>query len=145
MQRLIADMGFSFDRPADAKEFWASVERLFTQVTAVLQRDERLAALACGMYESAETRAALNDASVALQDMIAGLIAAGQAVGGVRADMPRSLLVDVLFGMALEMDRWFAAHWADLDEAEAMRLSVAMTAMLRAAASPPHNEGADAP
>lgn len=136
LARLTAQMEFSFGTPADTEAFWRQASALFTRITAVLLQDDRLAALASGIYESAKTRAALASANTSVRTGAAGLVALGQSLGAVRSDMPETLLVDALFGMMLEMDRWLAVNWRSLDEAEALRLSEAMFTMLRAAAAP---------
>ncbi|MEJ2411134.1 MAG: TetR/AcrR family transcriptional regulator [Novosphingobium sp.] len=135
-RRLASQMDFTFGTPAGPEEFWGRMKALFTRITEIMLADERLAALACGIYESAETRGVLAATDASIRSTAADLVTLGQKLGAVRDDMPHSLLFDLLFGMALEMDRWLAAHWHELDESEALRLNMAMFAMLRAAASP---------
>ena len=43
---------------------------------------------------------------------------------------------DALFGAVREVDRWFAAHWSDLDEAESLRLNDKVVDMIAAMAAP---------
>lgn len=135
-RRLASQMGFTFGTPTGPEAFWDRMKALFIRITEIMLAEERLSALACGIYESAETRGVLAAIDASIRDAAADLVTLGQNLGAVRDDMPHALLFDLLFGMALEMDRWLAAHWHELDETEALRLNMAMFAMLRAAASP---------
>lgn len=132
--RLVTELDFTFQPPRDAEAFWAEVERLFREVSVLLLNQPALAALACGVYESDTTRAALPGGF--LREGFARLVAIGRSVGAVRDDLPESLLLPVLFAMALEADRWFARHWQDLDAAEVLRLNDRVVGMFRRVAEP---------
>ncbi|WP_322865842.1 TetR/AcrR family transcriptional regulator [Aquicoccus sp. G2-2] len=138
--RLLAKMDFEFGNPDQPDAFWARVNALLTRLSTVLHSDARLAALAMGVYESPQTRVALTETSATIRARFAALIAQGQALGAVRADLPDDLLMDMFFAMASETDRWFAAHWQALDAAELTRLNQVVLSMFRAAAEPPKKE-----
>ncbi|WP_353980229.1 TetR/AcrR family transcriptional regulator [Salinicola endophyticus] len=137
LQRLIEAVDYRVGEPTEAAVFWQRIEQLFARISQVLLSDERLAALACGIHESEATRAALDASQLSLRRLFTALIAHGQTLGAVRTDLPQSLLMDLLFALAVEVDRWFATHWSALDADEARRLNTRVIRMLRDLARPP--------
>lgn len=136
LERLAKAMASSFPQPATAEEFWPQVAAIFARMTAVLREDERLAALARGIYEGPGAQIALAEPISRIRAQANRLISIGQSVGAVRSDVPQSLLCDAVFGAAREIDRWFAAHWLSLDHDEACRLNEKAIGMIAAMASP---------
>lgn len=137
LQRLAKAMQGSFQQPATAIEFWQQIAAIFQRLTMELHKDEKLAALARGIYDGQTVQTALAEPLERIRIQADSLIALGQSLGAVRTDLPRTLLSDVLLGAAREIDRWFAAHWSELDKAEAIRLSDKTVDMLAAMASAP--------
>ena len=136
LRRLTMAMAVSFPAPRTADEFWAQIADVFARMAIVLQRDEALAMLARGIYEGAGAQAALVEPLGRIRKQLDQLLLLGQSVGAVRADLPQSLLAEVLFGAVREIDRWFAEHWPELDEEEALRLNEKAIEMIVAMASP---------
>ncbi|GHE05453.1 hypothetical protein U879_03870 [Defluviimonas sp. 20V17] len=134
--RLVLAMDFEFGAADDPQAFWTRVNALVARISEVLHGDARLAALAIGIYESAQTRAAFAKTGAAIRNRFAELITLGQSLGAVRSDLPDDLMMDLFFAMVLEVDRWFAANWTALDAAEMAHLNLAVVAMFRAAAQP---------
>ena len=140
LQRLTEAMSVSFPAPRTADEFWAQIADVFGRMAIVLQRDDVLATLARGIYEGPGAQAALVEPLGRIRKQLDHLILVGQSVGAVRTDLPQSLLAEVLFGAVREIDRWFAVHWPELDEEEALRLNEKTIGMIVAMASPSASE-----
>lgn len=136
LQKLATAIDSDLPKPATADEFWRHVAAIFAQVTKTLQKDEALAALARGIYDGPGAQATLAEPLARIRAQSDRLIATGQSVGAIRTDLPQTLLADVLFGAVREIDRWFAAHWPELDEAEALRLNRKAIGMIASMAAP---------
>lgn len=136
LKRMEKSMDSGFPQPMTAAEFWWQVAKIFAQITKAMQQDESLAALARGIYKGPGTQAALAEPLAHIRARADRLIAIGQSVGAVRTDLPQTLLGDVLFGAAREIDRWLAAHWPNLEKAEALRLNAKAVDMIASMAAP---------
>jgi AcrR family transcriptional regulator len=136
LQRLAKAIDASFPEPTTADEFWQQIAAIFERLTVALQKDDNLAVLARGIYEGAGAKAALAEPLARIRTQSDRLITIGQSVGAIRTDVPQTLLADVLFGAAREIDRWFAAHWPDLDKEEALGLNDKAVSMIAAMAAP---------
>ena len=136
LTRLASAIGEDFPAPETADEFWKQISEIFVRMALVLQQDEHLAALARGIYEGGGAQAALVEPIDRIRTYLDRLILIGQSVGAVRTDLPQTLLAEVMFGAAREIDRWFAEHWPELNEEEALRLSEKSIDMIIAMASP---------
>lgn len=136
LKRLANAMKVRFPEPASAAEFWQQLGEVFAQLTTVLHRDERLAALARGIYEGPGAQAALVEPLGRIRVKLDQLITAGQLVGAVRTDLPQTFLAEVLFAAAREMDRWFATYWSELGETDALYLNEKAIEIIVAIASP---------
>lgn len=139
LQRIAAAVGYSFAEPGSAPEFWQHFARLLRGITEVLLRDKTLAALARGIYHGSTSQAALAEPLSQIRAHADKLIVLGQSLGAVRTDLPQSFLADTLFATIREIDRWFAAHWSELDETEATRLNHKAAEMIAAMAAPPRS------
>lgn len=128
-----------FPAPRSAGEFWEAVRNLLAQVTKALIENERLALLARGIYESPQTEAALAEPLLRIRKGLEELVTIGQAAGAVRTDVLLPLLLSSIFGAARGMDRWFAAHWEQLSEEEALRMNDKAVELIRAMASVPQS------
>lgn len=136
LERLKGSLHARYPDAASADEFWGQIGDFFHRLTAALKEDERLAALGRSMYEGPETQAALVEPLSRIRDQFDKTLAIGRSVGAVRTDVPLSLLRDVLFAAAREMDRWFAEHWRELSVEEALRVNDSAIDLIRAMAAP---------
>jgi len=136
LQRLAKAIDAGFPEPTTAEEFWQQTAAIFARLTLALQQDDNLAVLARGIYEGPGAQAALTEPLARIRAQSDRLIAIGQSVGAIRTDLPQTLLADVLFAAAREIDRWFAAHWPELDKDEALLLSDEAVGMIAAMAAP---------
>jgi AcrR family transcriptional regulator len=125
-----------FPSAGSADEFWRHIARLFARLSEALRNDAKLAALARGVYEGPGARAALAEPLARMRLQLDKLITIGQSIGAVRADVPRTLLADTLFAAASAIDQWFARHWLDLSEQEALTLNEKAVGMIAAMAAP---------
>lgn len=136
LQRLAKAIDASFPEPTTAEEFWQQIAAIFERLTMALHKDKNLAALARGIYEGPAAQAALAEPLARIRAQADRMIAIGQSVGAIRSDVPQTLLAGALFGAAREIDRWFAEHWPDLGEGEAVRLNDKAVSMIAAMAAP---------
>jgi len=136
LQRLAEAIDAGFPEPTTAEEFWRQIAAIFERLTVALQQDDNLAVLARGIYAGPGAQAALTEPLARIRAQSDRLIAIGQSVGAIRTDVPQTLLGNVLFGAAREIDRWFAAHWPDLGREEALRLNEEAVGMIAAMAAP---------
>lgn len=116
--------------------FWQQLRQMILQLTSIFAEDERMAALARGMYHSDRTRNILSGTTNRVRKWIDELIIAGQSIQAIRTDLPRTLLGEVFFDSARAIDRWFGEHWDELTQEEALRLSDDAFDLIVAMASP---------
>ncbi len=136
-RRFLAKLDFRYREPTDTEEFWHLVGDLFAGVTAVLVADERLATLARGIYEGREGRTALAELLDRLHSQMRDLVVAGRGLGAIRSDVPESLIAEVVFAASREIDRWFAEHWDNLTDEEAVQVGEKAFSMIRSMCEPP--------
>lgn len=138
--RLVSAIALPAAPPGDAEAFWALAAEIFRQITALFLRDQRLAALARGIYDGPETQAALAAPMSRLRADLERFLATGQLLGAVRNDLPQSLLTGVLFAATREIDRWFAENFHALTPDEALAVNDRAVALIRAMAAPQKKE-----
>lgn len=136
LSRLMQEVAPAPFAPEDPEAFWQGIGTIFAQVSHVLSQNPQLASLARGLYDGPEEMAALAAPLDGLRQRMETALALGQTLGAIRADMPRPLLSDMLFGAARALDHWFATHWTDLSPEEALRLNRESLGMLRRMVSP---------
>ncbi len=134
LDRLAASLAFELRPPRDADDYWRQVADLFARVSLAFVAEPGLAELARGVHDA---EAALAGPRVRLRDALHGLVAAGQPVGAVRADVPTDLLVEAVFGAARGIDRWFADHWPELPPEAALHHGEQAVGLIRALCAPP--------
>lgn len=136
LERLTGSLQTSYPDATSDEEFWAQTGDFFYRLTLALQEDPTLAALARSIYEGPETQAALSEPLARIRGHLDRRLAMGRAIGAVRTDVPASLLRDVVFAAAREMDRWFAEHWQELNVEEALRVNETAVDLIRSMAAP---------
>lgn len=140
-QRLVCKLSFNFGHPENAEQYWQQVAELFGRVGLVLFQDQILAALAIRVYDSDITRTIAQQ--LPFRTAFDALIEQGQQLGAVRSDLPNDLLRDMLFAMALEVDRWFGANWAELRSDIYLDLNTRIIGLFRSVAQPPSSSSMD--
>lgn len=110
-------------RPSSAEGFWRAVELGLAKLTQALADDIRAARLARDLYGGGATGRSLEALTRRVRGWTFELLALGQELGAVRADFPRTFLVDAVTGLLLGMDRWFAEAMTGEDPSEALALA----------------------
>ncbi len=116
-ERLFAEVG-PVDIPAERgpDAFWSAVESYYLDATASLVARPQLAALVRGWLAASDNPAvarALEGMEQEILPWIERLLAAGQAGGAVRTDLPSGLLIAVAMGMGRAMDTWLMTQPPD--------------------------------
>lgn len=138
LERMIAQVD-TFDAAAASNPdaFWSALQHHYLQLMSALGTAPQLAALIRG-WIAASTTPALRQVQQELEKAIAPwmerVLAAGQAVGAVRTDLPASLLIAIAAGMGQAMDTWLLTQSADA--AELPGLIGALIGMIRRALEP---------
>lgn len=139
-KRLAEQMDIGRPVPETALQFWTYAEALLVRSTEVFLANPRLAALASGIYESGETRAAIASRSKSIRADLLEFVRLGQRLGAVRDDLPAPLLTSITFGTLAATDKWFAQNWPQLDRQQAQKLSHTVSALIKNALSPPKGD-----
>ena len=120
----------------DADVFWAVLEDYYLQLMRALTASTQLAALLRG-WAAASRSGAFQTAQAEIEQeslpWIEQVLAAGQRVGAIRADLPSTLMIAVVMGMGEAMDVWLMAQQPDDDALP--RLIGALISMIRGALS----------
>lgn len=66
-----------------------------------------------------------------MRQWLGALVVQGQALGAVRTDLPQDLLLDATFGLLEGGDRWLAARWNDIADANLADHAAQIVALLR--------------
>jgi AcrR family transcriptional regulator len=136
-ERLIAAVG-PVDIPAELEPdaFWSAVENYYLNITRSLVTRPQLAALVRGWLAASDNPAlqrAQEEMEQKILPWIDRVLAAGQARGAVRTDLPSGLLIAVAVGMGRAMDTWLMTQRPD--DAPPALIS-ALVGMLRRALQP---------
>jgi AcrR family transcriptional regulator len=116
--------------------FWSAVESYYLDTMTELAARPQLAALVRGWLAASDNPAlqrAQADMEQEILPWINRLLAAGQASGAIRTDLPSGLLIAVALGMGRAMDMWLMTQHPDED---ALPLISALVGMLRRALQP---------
>ena len=112
------------------------METYYLDAMATLVARPQLAALVRGWLAASDNPAlqrAQADMEQEILPWVERVLAAGQASGAVRTDLPSGLLIAVALGMGRAMDMWLMTQQTDED---ALPLISALTGMIRRALQP---------
>jgi len=116
-ERLFTTIGpVALPREPGPDAFWSTVERYYLDAMAGLAAHPQLAALVRGWLAASDNPVlvrAQHELEEAVMPWIERVLAAGQAGGAVRTDLPSDLLIAVAFGMGRAMDTWLMAQPPD--------------------------------
>jgi len=117
---LFREVG-EFDlRKLTRENYWAECEALYRRCIATMSSDDTWYVKLGRMFYRLRADQAHSAPTERLFDAarhwVGALLARGQELGVVRADMPGSLLVDCVMGMGEALDRWAVSNWETLDE-----------------------------
>lgn len=127
-----------------AGEFWPAIARAYRESMERTRANPWAVAMARGIWRSSgDARAgrAVRPVFEWFRGRLAGLVDRGVAVGEVRGDVPRELLVDLLVQLDGATDRWLLDHVDRLPRAELEAVGAAVLDMTRRMLAPPR-EGA---
>lgn len=127
----------------DRATFWPALRGVYGEMLGRAKQQPWLIAVGKLVYEPPPSPA-LGDIVAAefarAMAWLSALIARGQQVGAIRADLPAAFLVSVL-GAALEAaDRWSVQHAEELGPEGMDRLAVILLDMVERFVGPPHAE-----
>ena len=137
-ERLFATAGtipLAAEPGSDA--FWSAIERYYLDTTTALAARPQLAALVRAWLAASDNptlQRAQQDMEHEILPWIERVLAAGQACGAVRTDLPPGLLIAIALGMGRAMDAWLMSQ--PPDDGALPQLISALVGMLRRALQP---------
>jgi AcrR family transcriptional regulator len=126
----------------DRRTFWPVLARAYGDMVERARAQPWLTAvgkLIYGRPPSPEIAHLVADEFARVRTWLGRLVAHGQAIGAVRADVPSELLLVVLMGALEAADRWVVDHPQALATSGDDELSPALFHMLRRLVEPPEN------
>lgn len=142
LRELIADVAADIDTVAPeefaGEEFWLRLERFFTNLTRVSQRQPKFLLLGRMFYLQAPdpARTAVSGALDAVRDWVQEVLRVGRRCGAVRTDLPEPLQADLVFRILHVFDEWTIAHYDDFANTALQRLAEAQFATIRRTLAP---------
>ena len=118
-------------RPTSTEGYWSTLELGLARLNEILFSDERLAALARGLYASAGAEATHQRLLAQSRAWVEELVALGRSLGAVRDDVPSDLLAAMATGMLVAADRWFVEAAERMPLEELAPLSTKLLEILR--------------
>jgi AcrR family transcriptional regulator len=101
----------------DAAAFWRELRGIYARTLQLRRAEPTLAALARGLAKTPERllhEGPLGAELAGFDSWMATLLAHGQTIGAVRADLPAPLLAAITDAMGEAYDRWTMSHWDEL-------------------------------
>jgi AcrR family transcriptional regulator len=133
--RLFTEVGpFPVPVARSAEAFWATLEDYYLRIMSGLIASPELGALArgwLGASASPALRQAQQELEASLVPWFERALVAGQRARAVRSDLPRGLLISVVFGMGQAMDTWLMTQ--ELDQRKLRKLVRVFIGMIRKA------------
>lgn len=123
----------------DAASFWPTLRGYFRDVLERYRREPWLVAawqLAHHGARGASAAWALAGPFDEAQAFLERLLERGQALGVVRDDLPRELLVALITAADRAADHWIIGRWESLPEAELERITLSVFEAIRGLAAP---------
>lgn len=126
---------------ADGDAFWAQLQTLNSQLTAMLQDDETLAAMLRTLHQEIAAQTACAILIASFRQTVEAVLAAGQRVGAIREDLPLGLMSEIAMSMLISVDGWFSRNSGDMAPEQETELSHRAFDMLMAPFRPAKPEG----
>lgn len=118
---LLKEIGGCDPAALDAETFWRTFEELYRRAIAVVDRNAWLVQFG-GMFYRLRSDPRQGSSTgrlfAAVRGWVTLIIERGQALGVVRTDLPKSLLIDSTMSLLESLDRWVVAHWNQLEGPE---------------------------
>jgi AcrR family transcriptional regulator len=124
----------------DRAAFWPAVLRTYQSLLETIRHEPWLTALGKMFYgppPSPALGSLVEEQLGHAREWLARLVARGQQVGAIRADLPGDLLLTMLAAAGEAADRWFVANRDRLDPDSADAAALAVFDTLRRMAEPP--------
>ena len=118
LAQWLAHVGFPFEAD-DPASFWSACEAMYARSLRFMLADPKNAALCLSIAkarERLEGHPVLTMLNERMIEWTSALVAQGQALGAIRADVPADLLVHAGLALMDAGDRWLAARWSELNE-----------------------------
>lgn len=136
--RLLEAAGpFPVPSAREPDAFWSTLTDYYLRILGALASSPSVAALARGWVAVSANPALLQaqkEMETALLPWFEQALVAGQRARAVRKDVPKGLLIAVVFGMGQAMDMWLMTQ--TLDEKTVRKLVPVFVGMIRKALSP---------
>ena len=138
LEQVIARMGpLELRAATDPDAFWSALENYYLRLMSALAAAPKLAALIRGWIAASATPAMQQiqqETERAVIPWMERVLAAGQANGAVRTDLPSGLLIAVAAGMGQAMDTWLLTQSSAATDLP--QLIRALVGMIRRAMQP---------
>ena len=138
LSRWMQVLGFPFDAD-DAASFWAACETMYARSLRFMLEDPRNAALCFGIVNAKarlEGHPVLLELNERMLELTNVLVERGRAVGAVREDLPRELLVHSALSLMEAGDRWIASRWHEMGEDDVEATAKTMVGLFRRLGEP---------
>jgi AcrR family transcriptional regulator len=139
MQRLVLDMG-NIAAAKDAGAFWWEFEIWYVLSLRAFQEDPHAVGLARSLVKAMSRGTAggvLAELRAFSRAFMDAFIDQGHALGAVRSDVPRDLLVSVLMAVEEGIDLWLGERVGGMSDGEIGETAVMLTRLYRGIAAPP--------
>ncbi len=142
VEELIAEVAAEIDvvEPEQfaGTEFWPKIERYFTKLVWVSQREPTFLLLGRMFYLQAPdpAKTAVGGALGAVREWVRQVLHVGRRSGAVRTDLPEPLQAELVFRILQVFDEWTIAHYDDFADSTLQQLAVAQFATIRRTLAP---------
>lgn len=109
-----------------SESYWHRIQMLTLELNEMVSASPEMVSVGRMIYRSMESpneRILVAKYIADLNTWIVALLKRGQSLGQVRADLPESFLIETVMALAMSIDRWMLAHWADFSDAERLQLN----------------------
>ncbi len=123
----------------DAAAFWRGCQEMYARSLRFMLRDPKNAALCLSVTNARardEGHPVLLELNARMEELTGTLIDQGRALGAVRADLPRDLLMHAALALIDVGDRWLAERWAEMREEDVDATAAMMVGLFRRIGEP---------
>lgn len=111
----------------EADVFWPNFKQIYIEHLLVNTREESwrfgVARALFGLAETQRIHPEIQATFAKINQWVEGLIEQGQAIGVIRRDLPKSLLIQLAISLDTTTDNWFEEHGKALPEQELLALA----------------------
>jgi AcrR family transcriptional regulator len=117
-----------------ADTFWNDLEDYYAKAVALVSGNRwlmKFGGMFYGLRADPKQVTTTGRLFTAARHWVGAIIARGQELGAIRADLPDSLLIDSAMGLLESLDRWVVAHWNEIDESTRAEMPASHIALFR--------------